>query len=163
MLNIHSTFNGIVLTAPPAVHLFCRSLTLVRNFSKWLYCTLKIKIKKHLPWLFFLTTCYFFCPLVSCQVTQIFFYVCRRCKFTPSVVFLRPGWSHFTGHFNSLKRPQAAFTAETPPTPRANVWQTASERDVLAGRSGTILMCHLISDHTVLAEGRGGASASIGR
>lgn len=77
MLNIHSTSNGIVLTAPPAVHLFCRSLTLVRNFSKWLYCTLKEKKKKkkHLPWLFFLTTCYFFPPpLVSCQVTQFLFF-----------------------------------------------------------------------------------------
>lgn len=162
MLNIHSTFYGIVPTAPPAVHLFCRLLTLFRDFSKWLYCTLKKK--KNICYDFFFGHV-IFSPLVSSQVTQIFFfYVCRRCKFTSSVVFLHPGWSHFTGHFNSLKRPQAAFTAETPPpNPRANVWQTASERDVQAGRSGTILMCHLISDHTVLVEGRGRGSASIGR
>lgn len=31
-------------------------------------------------------------------------------------------------------------------------WQTASKTDVLLAHSGTILMCHLISNHTVLLQ-----------
>lgn len=75
--------------------------------------------------------------------------------------------SHFAGHLNSLKHPQTIFTTETSRVLRTscNVWQTASKSDVLVVHSGTILMCHLISNHTVLLQKgkRRGASARIGR
>lgn len=63
---------------------------------------------------------------------------------------------HFTGYFNSLKHPQTVLTMDTSPVfpTSCNVWQTASKGDVPVVRSGTILMCHLISDHTVPVEKR---------
>lgn len=75
--------------------------------------------------------------------------------------------SHFTRHFSSLKHSQTLFTAETTQIFHIswNVWQTTSKTDVLVVHSGTILMCHLISNHTVPLQKRKkrGESARLGR
>lgn len=72
--------------------------------------------------------------------------------------------SHFAGHFNSVKHPQRHLEFFVLPA-MFDKTSYASKSDVLVVHSGTILMCHLISNHTVLLQKgkRRGASARIGR